>query len=69
MAGRLRKEDKLKPFNPKTKSRKVGKYTLGGELVAVFDTVREAKKDTSGAPNVLSGKRKTAGGHIFKYIE
>lgn len=64
-----KKEDKLKPFDPKTKSRKVGKYTLTGELVKVFDTVREAKKDTSGAPNVLSGKRKTAGGHIFKYIE
>lgn len=59
----------MKPLKLKTQSRKVGKYTLTGELVKVFDTVREAKKDTSGAPNVLSGKRKTAGGHIFKYIE
>lgn len=59
----------MSPLKTATQSRKVGKYTLGGELVAVFDTVREAKKDTSGAPNVLSGKRKTAGGHIFKYIE
>ena len=44
-------------------------YTKDGELVQVFDTVREAKVDTCGAPNVLSGRRKTAGGFIFKYIE
>ena len=49
--------------------RKVGKYTKDGELVAVFNSVTEAKKDTCGAPNVLSGKRKSAGGHIFKYID
>lgn len=60
---------KLKKLVTKTKARKVGKYTLNGELVKVFSSVREAKADTCGAPNVLNGNRKTAGGHIFKYID
>lgn len=51
------------------KAKKVGKYTKDGNLVQVFNTVREAKKDTCGAPNVLSGKRKTAGGYIWRYID
>lgn len=59
----------MKKLTTKTQPRKVGKYTLNGELVQVFDTVREAKADTCGAPNVLSGKRKTAGNHVFKYLE
>lgn len=59
----------MKKLETKTQARKVGKYTKDGELVQVFDTVREAKVDTCGAPNVLSGRRKTAGGFIFKYIE
>ena len=53
----------------KTKARKVGKYTKEGKLIQVFNTVREAKKDTCGAPNVLCGRRKTAGGYIWKYIK
>lgn len=59
----------MKKLETKTKARKVGKYTVEGTLVKTFNTVREAKADTSGAPNVLSGKRKTAGGYIWKYIE
>lgn len=60
---------KMKKLVVKTQARKVGKYTKDGELIQVFNTVREAKKDTCGAPNVLSGKRKTAGGYIWKYID
>lgn len=59
---------KLKKLQNKTEARKVGKYTKDGKLIQVFNTVREAKKDTCGAPNVLSGKRKTAGGYMWKYI-
>ena len=58
-----------KELKPKTKARKVGKYTTDGILIQVFNTVREAKKDTCGAPNVLSGKRKSAGGYLWKYLE
>lgn len=59
----------MKELTPKNKARKVGKYTLDGKLIQIFNTVREAKSDTSGAPNVLTGKRKTAGGCLWKYIE
>lgn len=59
----------MKELKPKTKAKKVGKYTLDNKLVQIFNTVREAKADTCGAPNVLTGKRKTAGGYIWKYIE
>lgn len=59
----------MKELKPKTKARKVGKYTMDGKLVQVFNTVGEAKKDTCGAPNVLIGKRKSAGGHLWKYLE
>lgn len=60
---------KMKELELKTKARKVGKYTKEGKLIQVFNTVREAKKDTCGAPNVLCGRRKTAGGYIWKYIK
>ena len=63
------KVDKMKELVSKTKAKKVGKYTINGDLIKIFNTVREAKKDTSGAPNVLSGNRKTAGGYVWKYIE
>lgn len=63
------KVDKMKELISKTKAKKVGKYTIDGDLIEIFNTVREAKKDTSGAPNVLSGNRKTAGGYVWKYIE
>ena len=64
-----KKLPKMKKLITKTQARKVGKYTKDGKLLQVFNTVREAKKDTCGAPNVLSGKRKTAGGYVWKYIE
>lgn len=60
--------EKGKQIKLKTTPRKVGKYTKEGELVQIFNSVREAKKDTCGAPNVLSGDRKTAGGYIWKYL-
>jgi len=60
---------RMKKLITETKARKVGKYTKEGELIQVFKSVREAKADTCGAPNVLSGERKTAGGFIWKYID
>jgi hypothetical protein len=59
----------MKELKPKTKARKVGKYTMDGILIQTFNTVTEAKKDTCGAPNVLTGKRKSAGGCLWKYID
>jgi hypothetical protein len=59
----------MKELKPKTKARKVGKYTMDGILIQTFNSVREAKQDTCGAPNVLCGKRKSAGGCLWKYID
>ena len=58
----------MKNLQVTPKAKKVGKFTINGKLVQTFNTVRDAKKDTCGAPNVLSGKRKTAGGFIWKYL-
>lgn len=63
------KVDRVQPFAPQNKPRKVGKYDLEGNLVAVFESCSAAKRDTCGAPNVLTGLRKTAGGHVFKYLD
>ena len=50
-------------------ARKVGQYGSDGELIKVYDSVREAKKVASGVPLVLSGNRKRAGGYMWKYID
>lgn len=50
-------------------ARKVGQYTNDGELIKVYDSVREAKKVASAVPLVLSGDRKRAGGYMWKYID
>lgn len=50
-------------------AKKVGQYGSDGELIKVYDSVREAKKVASGVPLVLSGNRKRAGGYMWKYID
>lgn len=50
-------------------ARKVGQYGSDGELIKVYNSVREAKKIASGVPLVLSGDRKRAGGYMWKYID
>lgn len=63
------KVEKLPIYNKVNKPRKVGQYTLEGELIKVYDSVRECKKDFCGCVHVLSGTRKKAGGYTFKYID
>lgn len=50
-------------------ARKVGQYGSDGELIKVYNSVREAKKVASGVPLVLSGDRKRAGGYMWKYMD
>lgn len=63
------------PFMKKLESksgriRKVGKYDLDGNLVKIYDSVNEAKRENGSCiVNMLRGKQKTAKGHIYKYIE
>lgn len=66
------KVDKLKDLTNYKNSvtpRRVGKYDDEGNLIEEFPTVSAAQKNTPGATHVLSGKRKHAGGYVWKYLD
>lgn len=68
----LEKCDKILELNDymiTNKGRKIGQYTKEGELIQVFNTVREARKDFTNVSKVLSGKAAHCKGFVFKYIE
>jgi hypothetical protein len=68
----LLKKDKLEDLNDvkiTSKGKKIGQYTLEGELVKVFDTVREARKEFGNVSKVLSKKVNHCKGFDFKYID
>jgi hypothetical protein len=54
-------------------TRKIGQYSLNNVLILEFNSIVGASKDLNiGKSNicgVLSNKRKTAGGFIFKYLD
>ena len=57
-----------------TSQRRVGKFTTDGELVAEFNSIREAADlDNNGIrvsiDNVLQGKRYTLKGFVWKYLD
>lgn len=51
------------------KAKKVGQYTIDGQLVKIFNTVREARKEFPNVSKVLSGVARHCHNFIFKYIE
>lgn len=51
------------------KRRKVGQYTMDGELVKVFDTLRECRKEFPNVSKVLRGQAKHCHNYTFKYLE
>lgn len=55
----------------KTFTRKVGQYTLDGELIKEYNSIVGAQKDTGvkSIKEVLYNNQKTAGGFIWKYLE
>ena len=58
----------------KTSNKKVGKFNLDGELLAEYDSVKEAAdKENNGIrvsiDNVLHGRRKTLKGYIWKFLD
>ena len=59
----------IKPYILQSKARKVGQYTMKGELVRVFDTVRAARKEFSNVGKVLRGLAAQCKGFKFKYID
>ena len=65
----LEKLDKLESRETFNKPRKIGQYDLQGNLIKIFDTVTECRKEFSGCRHVLQGRNKTSGGYVFKYID
>lgn len=64
---KLEKLEKLE--NKSGRVRKVGRYSLDGQLLEVFDKVNDAKRKWgSSAVGCLRGAFKTSKGFIFKYI-
>jgi hypothetical protein len=54
----------------KTASKKIGKYTLDGELVKTYENSSECYKENGKSVyKNLAGLRKTYKGHVYKYIE
>ena len=51
------------------KSRKIGQYTLDNELVKIWNTVRECRKEFPNVSKVLSGVAKHCHNYLFKYLE
>lgn len=54
-------------------NKKVAQYTLDGELVAIYESAKEAsnviQKDHSSICKCCRGKKKTCGGFKWKYVE
>lgn len=64
------KLDSMSPYKaPKSKTRKIGQYTIDGDLVKVFNTVRECRKDFPNVSKVLNGSASHCHNFIFKYLE
>lgn len=62
------KQEFVKPIKKiKGIARKVGQYTLEGELIKIYNSVREARKDFSAVDKMLRGERNHINGFIFKY--
>jgi len=64
---------KIAKANAKNKSKAVGQYTLGGKLIKVWQSTHEVERQLGFAsPNISAvarGKRKTAYGYVWKYID
>lgn len=51
------------------KRRKIGQYTLDGQLVKIFNTLRECRKEFPNVSKVLRGQSKHCHNYTFKYLE
>ncbi len=63
------KLDRVPNMKNKVKqTRKVGQYTMNGELIKIFNTVREAKRYFPSVSKVLRGQANHCHNFLFKYI-
>lgn len=57
----------------KKTSKRLAQYSLDGKLIAIFSSLHEASRQTGVNHSHISmccrGKRKTAGGYIWRYLE
>lgn len=58
----------------KTSNRKIGKFTVDGELIAIYNSIKEAAdKENNGVrvsiDNVVHGKRHTLKGFVWKFLD
>ena len=64
---------KIAKANVKNKSKSVGQYTLDGELIKIWQSTMEVQRQLGFAPSHISlvarGKRETAYGYVWKYVE
>ena len=64
------KQDFVKPIKKvKGVARKVGQYTLDGQLIKIYNSVRQARAKFSAVDKMLRGERNHINGFIFKYEE
>lgn len=64
------KIESMEPYKiPKSKSRKIGQYTMEGKLIKVFNTVRECRKEFPNVSKVLKGLATHCHNYNFKYLE
>ncbi len=64
------KVNKMKPLEKsKSSAKKIGQYTIKGELIKEYNTVRECRKDFANVSKVLKGLASHCKGFMFKYIE
>lgn len=64
------KLEKAPPMKNKiNKSRKIGQYTMNGQLIKEFNTLREARKEFPNVSKVLRGEARHCHNFTFKYLE
>lgn len=62
------KLSKMNSVKKYSSEKQIGQYDIDGNLIKVFSTVRECRKEFGNVSRVLSGKAKQCKGYTFKYI-
>lgn len=65
----LEKPQVVAPKEPVIRSKRVGRYSLSGELLEEFDSIKDAVRHYgSGVSRVLNNRQEKTRGYIFKYL-
>lgn len=62
------KLDHLNPVIKYNSAKKIAQCDLKGNIIKIYDTVRECRKDFGNVSRVLSGKCSQCKGYTFKYV-